>query len=78
MRFNFWGQQPHFLGLIYVPLFHDNQSRLYFETENKFDCVIFTLSNHYIKNFYMRKKKQTPIAQLAGAVEYTDCTSAEG
>ena len=78
MHFSFWGQQPHFLGPIYVPLFHDNQSLLYFETENKFDFVIFTLSNHYIKNVYMRKKKQTPIVQLAGAIEYTDCTSAEG
>ncbi len=61
MYFSFWGQQPHFLGPIYVPLFHDNQSILYFETENKFDFVIFTLSNHYIKNVYMRIKKQTPV-----------------
>ena len=25
MYFNFWGQQPHFLGLMYVPLLYDNQ-----------------------------------------------------
>ena len=63
MHFNFRGQQPHLLSPIYVPLFHDNQSLPYFETENKFDFVIFILSNHYIKNVYMRKKKRTPIAQ---------------
>ena len=77
MHFNFWGEQPHFLGPIYVLLFHDNQSLLYFETDNQFDFVIFTLRNHYIKNVYMRKKKQTSIAQSAGAVKYTDCTFAE-
>ena len=39
MHFNFWGQQPHFLGPIYVLLSHDNQSLLYFKTENKLDFL---------------------------------------
>ena len=37
---------------------HDNQSLLYFETENKFDFAIFILSNHYINNILFICKKK--------------------